>query len=75
MDSSTDASESYKQQKQQSLYDQEDLQQEVARQRQENVQSVTVSRRSLTETKKEKAEAVASESERIAEMVSLRGFE
>lgn len=75
MDSSTDASESYKQQKQQSLYDQEDLQQEVARQRQANVQSVTVSQRSLTETKKEKAEAVASESERIAEMVSLRGFE
>lgn len=75
MGSSTDASESYKQQKQQSLYDLEDLQQEVARQRQANVQSVTVSQRSLTETKKEKAEAVASESERIAEMVSLRGFE
>ena len=75
MDSPTDTSEWYQKQKQQALYDLEDLQQEVAQQRRGNIQSVKASQRNLTESKKEKAEAITSESERVSEMVSLRGLE
>jgi len=75
MDSPTDTSDWYQKQKQQALYDLEDLQQEVAQKRKANIQSVKASQRSLTESKKEKAEAITSESERVAEMVSLRGLE
>ena len=75
MDSLSDVPDWHEKQKQQDLYDLEDLKEEVANQRKANIAAVQKSRKSLEATKKINAEAIALESDMNSEEVSLRDLE